>query len=147
MAWGHVLNNYLKDCRNILKRLKYINNNILMKFFSKIDKSILLTLIVLLVVALFVGFVIYKYITNSSVNIQNYTGGVQTENSSPENLEDVNKDIAPTVQIETQGGTLTICVDKCGDGECQITDLNCIRDNSLNCICPETKQECSQDCK
>ncbi len=53
-----------------------------------------------------------------------------------------------SIQIKTEGnvGSLLICSDQCGDGICQKTDPNC-KNGNLNCICPETKDNCSQDCK
>lgn len=59
----------------------------------------------------------------------------------------------PQVQIEVggvgvkpgeSGGTLMVCQDKCGDNICQTIDPSC---TSMNCPCPETKEDCLQDCK
>ncbi|MCX6724375.1 MAG: hypothetical protein NT155_04415 [Candidatus Staskawiczbacteria bacterium] len=117
--------------------------------FSKIDKKVLLTLIVALVAILLSGFIIYKYTVNPApvVKVQNLTGGAKTDSkSSPKPIVD-----APTVEIQAQGGSgagfLSICLDRCGDGTCQKTDPNCGKKDNLNCICPETHQECPQDCK
>jgi len=53
------------------------------KFFSKIDKEILITLVALLFVFLLAGFAFYKYMSGAyspgQVKVQNLTGGLQTE--------------------------------------------------------------------
>lgn len=123
--------------------------------FSKIDKKVLIILIIAVAVILLVGFMLYKSVADSANGPQNLTGGAQTENGV---LGDENKPADNTPQIEikadgvqAQGGTgtgmLTVCLDKCGDGICQATDSYCSENNSLNCICVETPQECPQDCK
>lgn len=129
-----------------------------MTIFSKVDKKVLIILIVVLVAILLVGFMVYQYVAGSNVKVQNLTGGAQTEKKSNNAFGDQNKTAtnAPQAQIEiggvqaqgdTGGGTLSVCLDKCGDGICQKTDSNCGKDNNLNCICPEIPQECPQDCK
>ncbi|MCX6718465.1 MAG: hypothetical protein NTY81_02585 [Candidatus Staskawiczbacteria bacterium] len=122
--------------------------------FSKLDKKVLIILIALVVVILLAGFAIYKYTGNSGIKTQNSAGGAQTQTEqTPENSsagQDNAIISAPQVQIQAQGenggGSLSICVDKCGDGVCQKTDPNCDA-NNLSCICPETLKECPQDCK
>ena len=114
------------------------------------NKKILIGAIVLVIIVLFLlGIFVFKNyfqkqnITQNPINTQN------TEQPS------VNNDI-PSIQIETQGGTintqgasgqggLIVCMDKCGDGICQKTDPNC-KDGSA-CICPETNNDCPKDCK
>ena len=53
------------------------------KFFSKIDKEILIILVALLFVLLLAGFAFYKYMSGvyspGQVKVQNLTGGLQTE--------------------------------------------------------------------
>jgi len=120
--------------------------------FSKVDKKILLILIVVIAAVLLVGFMVYQYMVSPATKMQNSTGGAQTEvQGSPK--EDNNN---PQVQVEVGGiqaqggngqGMLSVCLDKCGDGVCQKTDPNCGKDNNLNCICPETPQDCPEDCK
>ena len=50
-----------------------------MALFSKIDKEVLITLVVVFMVILLAGFVVYKYIAGPVVNVQNSTGGAETE--------------------------------------------------------------------
>ena len=50
-----------------------------MAIFFNIDKKIITISAILLIVILSAGFVIYKYTAGSSVNMQNLTGGAQTE--------------------------------------------------------------------
>ncbi|MEK7080435.1 MAG: hypothetical protein AAB925_01205 [Patescibacteria group bacterium] len=93
------------------------------------NKKFLIAIILILAVVLVAGFFAYKYLG-------------QVNSADTENLP---------VQIEAggtqpDGGGLSICFDKCGDNVCQKTDPNC-KDNSMNCICLETSQECPQDCK
>ena len=127
-----------------------------MAIFSKIDKKILIILIIALVVILLLGIWIYRYLSAGGAKIENSAGGVQTQAPATEQNSNQNNNSPPQVQIpaggvqsqgENGGGTLSVCLDKCGDGICQKTDPNCGKDNNLNCICPETPQECPQDCK
>jgi len=120
--------------------------------FTKIDKKILIILIIAVVVILLTGFVIYKYTSSSEVKVQNSAGGAQTEINTPQPKEDNSQQVQIDVggidaQKENEKGIMSVCLDKCGDNICQKTDPNCSGDNNLNCICPETPQECSQDCK
>ena len=128
-----------------------------MTIFSKIDKRILIILIVALVVILLIGFIVYQYMFFPAGKVQNLTGGEQTEEKSNDVSGDQGKPIidAPQVQIQagdvqaqgdSGGGTFSICLDKCEDGICQKIDSNCGEDD-ISCICPETPQECPQDCK
>ncbi len=117
--------------------------------FSKIDKKILVILIIVIAVILFVGIGIYKYMPRNPVKVQNMSGGAQTE----QNESAVNDPKTQTyaqgnqAQGDIGGGILSICVSKCGDGVCQKTDPNCGKNNNLNCICLETTQNCPGDCK
>lgn len=122
------------------------------------DKKILIILIVALTIILVIGFIIFNYVNSSAVDVQNSIGGAQTEQkteniSADNNTPTVN---TPQEQIEVDGiqvegimgaGTLSVCLDKCGDDICQKTDPSCGTDNNLNCICLESPQECPQDCK
>ncbi len=116
-----------------------------MKIFSKLDKKVLIILITALVVILLIGFIVYKYISGSLVDVKNLTGGAQTEQNNTPQVQ-IQAD-GVQVQGENGGGTFSVCLDKCGDGVCQETDPNCGKGNGLNCICPENPQECPQDCK
>lgn len=113
--------------------------------FTKIDKKVLIILVVALVIILLAGFAVYKYFV-----------GAKTEAPAADNNSIQNNNSQPQVQIQAGGiqiegdnggGTLSVCMDKCGDGICQKTDPNCGEGDNLNCICPETLQECPQDCK
>ena len=99
------------------------------------NKKLLIAIIVILAVVLVAGFFAYKYLNPAD----------QPAEQSAEQPE------IPQAQIEVggtqkNGGGLSICLDKCGDNICQKSDPDC-KANSLNCICPETVQECPQDCK
>jgi len=129
--------------------------------FSKIDKKVLIWLVAALVVAALIGIAAYKQLLGNAGDVQNSTGGASTENTnqgnnenlqneSRQNLPDIELDLGD-VQVEGGAGSgsggLTICLDKCGDGICQTRDLDCDYNSSLNCVCPETPQECPQDCE
>ena len=117
--------------------------------FTKIDKKILIVLILVLAVILIAGFLFYKYLNQLPESVKNSNDGASTENLSGDQNNNV-----PQFQIEqggigaqgeNGGGSLTVCSDKCGDNICQKTDPEC-EDNSLNCVCPETVEDCPQDC-
>ena len=56
-------------------------------------------------------------------------------------------EIKPAGNSGNSNGGLTVCLDQCGNGICEQSDPNCGKENSLNCICLESKQDCPQDCK
>ncbi len=95
--------------------------------FTKIDKKILIILAIAFVIILALGFLVYKYLNFSGVEVENSAGGVKTES-------------------ELNKGAVTVCLDECGNGKCQKLDPGCDV-GSLNCICAETPQDCPQDCK
>jgi hypothetical protein len=109
-----------------------------------------ITILILIIVAVFAASMLgYKYLNidkNSVSNVQNSQGGINTEQ------QDASKDIQ--VQIDQGGikaegssgggGSITVCQDKCGDGICQMGDSKC---SGLSCVCPETTQTCTQDCR
>jgi flagellar basal body-associated protein FliL len=123
--------------------------------FTKIDKKVLIILIIALIAILASVFLIYKYIGSSKNDVENTVGGSTEEQTNKENLSGDNNDdnLIPQIEIEAEGvangsnngGMLTVCVEKCGDGVCQETNEKC--QNSLNCACPETSDKCPQDCK
>lgn len=112
------------------------------------NKNFLIISALIIIIILLAVFAFYKYMpVPTPSKIQNSAGGAQIEKPS---------DNSPGVQIEVGGvqaegqkggGTLTVCLDKCGDGVCQTTDPNCAKDGTQTCICPETPSECSKDCK
>ncbi len=118
--------------------------------FTKIDKRILIVTIILLILVLAIVFVSYKY----RVLVKNVTK-VEVPADQKVNIGTNNNiEQKPEVQLQnnsvkaegtTSKGTLTVCLDKCGDGICQKTDPNC-KNGDLSCICLETKSECPQDC-
>jgi len=97
-----------------------------MKIFSNIDKKVLVTLFILILALILVGFFVYKQIANP-LPVELKSGDVE-------------------FQSETGSGTLTVCTYECGNGLCQIDDPVCL-DDSLSCICPETPENCPQDCQ
>lgn len=129
-----------------------------MAIFSKLDKKTLFILVIILIVILLVSFMVYKYVAGFKTGAQNLSSGTQIQKGSDKISSGSAGSIANNqqVQIEVGGvqaegntglGALSVCLDKCGDGICQKTDPNCSKNNNLNCICPETPQECPQDCK
>jgi hypothetical protein len=109
------------------------------------NKKFLIASIIVLAVILVAGLLAYKYI-GLAPKVENSLGGAEIESPAQEQT-------ISTPQTSTQSGTqnvgsLTICVDKCGDGACQVADTECGKnDNNLNCICPESPQDCPEDCK
>jgi hypothetical protein len=112
------------------------------------DKKVWITLIIVAVLIL-AGFAVYKYSARpaENANTQNSAGGAETE-VPPDNNQDIPEISDVQIQTENGGesGGLIVCVDKCGDNVCQKTDPSC-QPNSMNCVCPETSQDCPQDCK
>lgn len=105
----------------------------------------LITSIIAVVAVLIIGTIIYSamakpagYVNNSN-NIENSA----VPSASPNPSTNI------SVEVKTDGnnsGGLLICADQCGDGICQEKDLSC-KEGNLNCICPETKDDCPKDCK
>ncbi|OGZ62451.1 MAG: hypothetical protein A3C58_03625 [Candidatus Staskawiczbacteria bacterium RIFCSPHIGHO2_02_FULL_34_10] len=112
--------------------------------FIKIDRKILLV-VILLILVLIGSFFLYKNL-NQNNNLETQQENLNKKDNTLDQKE------KPQIQlnnpdIEVQGGGgLFICSDLCGDGICQKTEPTC-KNGSLNCICPETPQECPQDCK
>ncbi|OGZ73415.1 MAG: hypothetical protein A2998_01310 [Candidatus Staskawiczbacteria bacterium RIFCSPLOWO2_01_FULL_37_25b] len=124
--------------------------------FTKIDKKILITSVIIFVIILSAAFLFYKYIGSVGTEIENTAGGSNTETQTERQSSDEENitDSAPQVEIQAEPITgdsnsqgFSICLDECGDGICLETDPDCGKDkNNLTCICPETPQECPQDC-
>lgn len=115
------------------------------------DKKKIGVVIIGLVIIGVAGFLAYKYLSLPGIRNQNLTGGPaqtssETPVASPQNSGNMVTPL-PSLSVEANGsgGIFTICSDKCGDGICQKKDPEC-KDN-MNCICPETKDDCPQDCK
>jgi len=131
--------------------------------FSKIDKKVLTVALILLVIILAVGLFAYKSLNIQNPEVENSLGGVNTEspegegqqnfpseNNQPINVEAETNGSQSGIQIEAEatngGGTLTMCLDECGNGVCQAKDDECAKTGS-NCVCPETSADCPTDCK
>jgi flagellar basal body-associated protein FliL len=123
--------------------------------FSKIDKKLLIILIVFFVVVLLLGYAVYKYvIIDFGTKVQNETGGAQLENTQNPDENNNSTNSAPQVEVQTDkgsantadSGSFSVCIDECGNGICQASDPNCDK-KSMNCICPEAKADCPEDCK
>jgi len=114
--------------------------------FSKIDKKVLGILVIALLIILVIGLFAYKYISNnSSPEIQNTAGGVQTNDQESPQVQIGPDDIQ--VQTGSSGGSLSVCLDECGNGICQQADNDCSMNDSMNCVCPESAQDCPNDCQ
>jgi hypothetical protein len=118
--------------------------------FSKIDKKILTITIAVFVVILLIGIFAFKSLDIANPEVENSLGGVQAESNL--NQDQQQSELQAGIEIEAEaegensGGTLTMCLDECGNGICQVTDTDCIKNNT-NCVCAENSQECPQDCK
>ncbi len=118
--------------------------------FTKMNKKVLIVSIVFLAVLLIAGFFFYKYLNQLPESVENSNEGASTENLSGDQNDNVPQfqieEGGIGVQAENGGGSLTVCLDKCGDTICQETDMECEGEGNLNCVCPETPEECPQDC-
>jgi len=108
------------------------------------DKKILFFIILIIIAAVAAaGVFVFKYLNQGS-------GETSTSAGQKNPLEQTPQVQMGGVQVEGENGQnnaggLIICLDKCGDGVCQKSDPDCT--DSMNCICPETAEECQQDCK
>lgn len=114
-----------------------------MAMFSKIDKKVLIISVVVIAVIILASYLLYQYMSGSVATVKNSTDGAQTEQETPQ--VQIQAD-GIQVQGDNNRGSLTICMDECGNGVCQKSDPKC-DSGDMNCICPETHQECPQDCK
>lgn len=121
---------------------------------QKIDKKILIMLVVILIAVLSAGFFVFKYLKEIKTVPQDSAlqESLEKEEKADEDFELLPSEEeqpsidAGSLQIETeQQAGLFICVDKCGDNICQASDPEC--KNNMNCVCLETKEECPKDCK
>jgi len=125
--------------------------------FTKIDKKVLIILIIAIIAILVSAFFIYKYAGSVKNGVEDTAGGIDTEGQSQQNLsEENNDDSTPQIEIKAEAVTgnsngesmLLVCLDKCGDNICQDTEKEWTQENeNANSICPETFEECPQDCK
>ena len=99
-------------------------------------KKNIIIVLVLLVIILVVGFFVLSNKTEQKNSTNNNVPQVQVQ------LQ--NGAVVAQPSNNSSQGSLTVCLDKCGDGICQ-TNPDC--KPGANCLCPETKQECPQDCK
>lgn len=115
------------------------------------DKKLIIIGIVVVVLVLG-GLAIWKYSINNNASPTPESNANVEPSPAPADQGDNN------IQVQVDGisakgsdgngvqGGLIICVDKCGDGICQKADTTCPAGSS-NCVCAETKNDCSQDCK
>jgi hypothetical protein len=115
------------------------------------NKKNIIISIVVLIALLVVLFFVYEFFSTPKEPVKDVIGGVNTEqpiapttNNNSDSVQVQTEEIK--VEETTSKGTLTICLDKCGDGFCQTSDPKCDKPD-LNCICLETKADCPQDCK
>jgi len=111
-----------------------------------INKKVVIALVVVLAVVAVAVFLIFKYTSSPRETApQDFAGAVNSGNKNSEPESQVNIE---GMEVETEGGSsgggLIVCLDKCGDGICQKSDSAC---EGMNCVCPETPQECPQDCQ
>lgn len=114
------------------------------------NKKNLIILAVFSAVILVAGFLAYQYFAGTKTENNNPSNGQNQQNTEvTPGDESIIEDNAQSVQIEadTGGGGLIICSDKCGDNVCQQPDPDCDMQKSMNCTCPETPQDCPQDCR
>lgn len=121
-------------------------------------KIIILGIIIIVLIALGGGFAVYykkaleagkaiKEIgATSETEAPSETGAINATNEGSAIEEIPQIEVQAVSGEESGGGSLIICVDKCGDGVCQKTDSACERGN-LNCVCLESPTDCPQDCK
>lgn len=105
-------------------------------------KNKILMIVILVVPLLFIGgFSLYKHIVPTKTDYIIRETGDNSEKTSNNTADQKNK-------IEDIPTGLYVCADRCGDNICQFADPECGEENTnLNCICPETNQDCPQDCK
>jgi len=99
--------------------------------FSKIDKKNLTIVVIFFIIGLLAGFLFVKYLKPENPNIEN--NSLQT--------------VQFEAEVQNGGGTLTICMDECGNGVCQQPEASCLDEGSISCVCLETPTDCPQDCK
>ena len=118
-------------------------------------KTIILGIVIIIVIALGGGLAIYyKNVSETGGAMEEIEATNETEAiSETEATGAINENgAAPQIEVkavpdsENSGGSLTVCLDKCGDGICQKTVSVCEGGN-LNCVCVETQADCPQDCK
>ncbi len=108
------------------------------------NKKIVIGVIVIAVIAL-AGFFGAQYLgmkKNQPATSQPTTQNNKTTSNQP---------TIGNVKIDTKTSGLSVslqntCAYRCGDGICQTSDPSC-KPGDSSCICPETPQNCLQDCK
>lgn len=122
------------------------------------NKKSLIILIAVIVIILLAGAGVYLYFQAPAPSVENSAGGAETtQKEEKEGVVDGQNKASENQQYDAQiggikveggnSGGLTVCSDRCGDGVCQQADPDCGAGNNLNCVCPETKDDCPQDCK
>lgn len=119
--------------------------------FLKIDKKVLVIVGVILIVVLIASFFTYKYskdlektLPSNEMEVKIEAPRVEVITPSKDQPNTNQPNNMPQVQL-VPDESLTVCLDKCGDGVCQSAGIIC--EENLNCICAETKLDCPQDCK
>ena len=112
--------------------------------FLKIDRRILIAIGIVLIVALIAGFLVYRYSRDIGETAQNNGSEIIIETPGEQIITpSENAQTEPQPDLPVQPG-LTVCADKCGDGICQPAGTIC--QDSLNCVCAETRADCPSDC-
>jgi uncharacterized protein YpmB len=116
------------------------------------NKKTIIFSIIIIIIILVVGFLFFNHAKAPTQNLESNTE--QKIEANPQNLNNNQPEIkveSPEIEISTDKGQnpsgVLVCVDKCGDSVCQTEDPNCTSNSDLNCICPEAKEDCPQDCK
>jgi len=106
------------------------------------NKKLIFSLIILILVLVAGGIGAYQYFQNQPILQESGQQQNQDSNDSPQ-VEVVD----PNIEFGgSGGGQLTICKDECGNGVCQMQAEAEACESGINCICAETPKECPVDC-
>lgn len=125
------------------------------------SKKIIIASVIAVILLAVAGFFYYQfYLGKNPAPVANENANVKNTDTTQQNIDtqtapSANQD-TPSAKLEAGGtfkaegtnggGMLLICEDRCGDGVCENKAEDCSA-NTLKCVCPETPQDCSQDCK
>lgn len=122
-----------------------INISRIKKVFSKIDRKVLIVLVIILIMALVAGILSYRYLKQVREEIkQKETEKIEGAGWQTGILEIQNEPDSQVSGDSDDNSFITICVDKCGDNFCQTVDS--ISSNDSNLPCSETPETCPKDC-